>query len=313
MSINCFPENDMDCIIVNWNSGQQINQCIDSLSSTILKRIIVVDNASTDGSEQAVDNFPGVELIRSPENMGFGKACNLGAKRASSEYLLFLNPDAAVYHGTLERALTFLQDPANAQVGICGVQLLDKSGHVARSCARFPSAMGFVAHAIGLDRFYPRLGHFMAEWPHDNTRRVDHVIGAFFLVRRTLFDALGGFDERFFVYLEDLDFSFRARRAGWRSVYLADVQAFHAGGGTSNQVKARRLFYSLRSRLLYSAKHFSVAGAALVLLATLLLEPLSRSALAVARRSWPALKETWQGYAMLWHWLLQWVFKGVTR
>lgn len=133
------------------------------------------------------------------------------------------------------------------------------------------------------------------------------------MVRRTTFESLGGFDERFFVYFEEVDFSYRARQAGWRSVYLADVQAFHAGGGTSNQVKARRLFYSLRSRLLYAAKHFSTAGTALVFLATLLLEPLSRSALALARRSWPALRETWQGYAMLWRWLPQWVFKGVTR
>lgn len=300
-------------IIVNWNAGHQIKQCIDSLSGAIAQQIIVVDNASSDGSEQTAANLPGVTLIRSPVNMGFGKACNLGAKQASSEYLLFLNPDAAVYPGTLDKALAYMQDPANAQVGICGVQLVDESGHVARSCARFPSAAGFVAHAIGLDRLWPRLGHFMAEWPHDSTRQVDQVIGAFFLVRRTLFEVLGGFDERFFVYFEEVDFSYRARQAGWRSVYLADVQAFHAGGGTSNQVKARRLFYSLRSRLLYTAKHFSSAGAALVFLATLLLEPLSRSALAVARRSWPALKETWQGYAMLWRWLPQWVFKGTTR
>jgi len=153
----------------------------------------------------------------------------------------------------------------------------------------------------------------MAEWPHDITRDVDHVIGAFFLVRRSLFESLGRFDERFFVYLEDLDFSYRARQAGWRSVYLANAQAFHAGGGTSHQVKARRLFYSLRSRLLYAAKHFSKSGAALVFLATLLLEPLSRSAWALMRRSLPSLKETWQGYGMLWCWLPQWVFKGVTR
>lgn len=273
----------------------------------------MVDNASSDGSEQTALDRPGVTLICSSENLGFGKACNLGVMQASSEYLLFLNPDAAVYPGTLEKALAYMQDPINAQVGICGVQLVEDTGRVSRSCARFPSAIGFLAHAIGLDRLYPRLGHFMVEWPHDSTRQVDQVIGAFFLVRRTLFEDLGGFDERFFVYFEEVDFSYRARQAGWRSVYLADVQAFHAGGGASNQAKARRLFYSLRSRLLYATKHFSAAGVGLVLLATLLVEPLSRSALAVAKFSWPALKETWQGYAMLWRWLPQWVFKGATR
>jgi GT2 family glycosyltransferase len=153
----------------------------------------------------------------------------------------------------------------------------------------------------------------MAEWDHKQTRPVDHVIGAFFLVRRELFEALEGFDERFFVYLEDLDFSYRAYQSGWRSVYLGDVQAFHAGGGTSNQIKARRLFYSLRSRLLYSFKHFSWIGASAVLIATLLVEPLSRSVLALLRRSWPGLKETWAAYGMLWQWLPRWATQGVTR
>lgn len=301
----------MDIVIVNWNSGLQIKTCVESLKNQC--RAIVVDNASSDGSASAVSHLSGVELVRAKENLGFGKACNLGAQHTRDDYLLFLNPDAAVYADTLENSLAFMQDPSNADVGICGVQLKDETGHVARSCARFPTPWGFVAHAVGLDRFFPRLGHFMAEWPHDSTRDVDHVIGAFFLVRRSVFDALGGFDERFFLYLEDLDFSRRARQAGWRSVYLADVQAFHAGGGTSNQVRARRLFYSLRSRLLYAHKHFGAAGFALTCAATLLLEPLSRTALALGRRSAVACKETWAAYALLWRWLPQWVFKGVTR
>ena len=303
----------LTAVIVNWNAGPQIKQCIDSLAGTIAGQLIVVDNASTDGSDQTIAHYPCVTLIHSPGNLGFGKACNLGAQHATSKYLLFLNPDAAVYPRTLERTLAFMQSQVNARVGICGVQLVDEFGCVARSCARFPTARAFFAHAGGLDRLLPRIGHVMAEWPHNTTREVDHVIGAFYLVRRELFESLHGFDERFFVYLEDLDFSLRARQAGWRSVYLTDVQAFHAGGGTSNQVKARRLFYSLRSRLLYASKHFSAGGAALVFLATLLIEPISRTALALARWSWPALKETWAGYAMLWRWLPQWVFKGVTR
>lgn len=301
----------MNIIIVNWNSGGQLKACIDSLPENY--PVTVVDNDSTDGSQAVVANLHRVSLVQMEQNLGFGKACNLGAQQAQAEYLLFLNPDAAVYPGTLEKTLAYMQDPAHADVGICGVQLVDESGHVSRSCARFPTPWGFAAHAFGLDKIFPSIGHFMVEWAHDGTRDVDHVIGAFFMVRRELFDSLYGFDERFFVYLEDLDFSYRAREAGWRSVYLADVQAFHAGGGTSNQVKAKRLFYSLRSRLLYAFKHFSWSGAILVMLTTLLVEPLSRSALAVAKRSWPSFKETWQGYGMLWRWLPQWLFKGVTR
>lgn len=300
-------------IIVNWNAGNQLKHCVDSLTGTIAQQIIVVDNASTDGSDCAIAHFPNVSLIRAHENLGFGKACNLGAQHANSEYLLFLNPDAAVFPGTLDKALAFMQDSANADVGICGVQLVDESGHVSRSCARFPTPSGFFVHAFGLNRVFPSLGHFMAEWPHDTTQEVDQVIGAFFMVRRQLFDLLGGFDERFFVYFEEVDFTYRARQAGWRSVYLADVKAFHAGGGTTNQVKARRLFYSLRSRLLYAFKHFSLGGAWLVLLATLLLEPASRTGHALLRRSWPAVKETWAAYGMLWRWLPHWALKGQTR
>lgn len=306
----------LDIIIVNWNAGAQLRACVDSIAqhgAGLVGQTIVVDNGSVDGSDASVEGLPNVTLIRAGANLGFGKACNLGAQQAKSDYLLFLNPDAALYADTLPKALAYLQDPVHANVGICGVQLLDETDHISRCCARFPSATGFVAHSLGLDRLFPRWGHFMAEWDHRQTRQVDHVIGAFFLVRHAVFEALHGFDERFFVYLEDLDFSYRARSSGWSTVYLADVQAFHAGGGTSNQVKARRLFYSLRSRLLYAFKHFSWLGAVGVLLATLLIEPLSRSALALLRRSWSGLKETWAAYGMLWRWLPQWVFKGVTR
>jgi len=306
----------LSIIIVNWNAGQQLRDCINSIQKygvPYVTQTIVVDNGSTDGSEKTIQDIPGVTAIFSGVNLGFGKACNLGAQQAKNEYLLLLNPDAALYADTLPKALAFMQDPTNAKVGICGVQLLDESGHISRSCARFPSVTGFVFHAVGLDRFFPRLGHFMAEWDHAQTREVDQVIGAFFLVRRAVFEALGGFDERFFVYFEEVDFSRRASNAGWSSVYLADAQAFHAGGGTSNQIKARRLFYSLRSRLLYAFKHFSWPGAMLVMFATLLIEPFSRTALALLRRSWPGLKETWAAYGMLWGWLPQWLFMGVTR
>jgi hypothetical protein len=310
----------LSIIIVNWNAGSQLAEVVSSIEKYhhgLVSSVVIVDNASTDDSLDRVETMQDLPfkplIIRNSKNCGFGKACNQGAQHAKSEYLLFLNPDAALYADTLPKALAFMQDPANSKVGICGVQLLDEAGHVSRSCARFPSAVGFAAHAVGLDRFSPRLGHFMAEWDHAQTRQVDQVIGAFFLVRRNLFEALHGFDERFFVYFEEIDLSYRARQTGWRSVYLADAQAFHAGGGTSNQVKARRLFYSLRSRLLYAFKHFSWMGAFAVLLATLLVEPLSRSALALMRRSWVGLKETWAAYGMLWRWLPQWVLKGGTR
>jgi GT2 family glycosyltransferase len=203
-----------------------------------------------------------------------------------------------------------MQCSENLKVGICGVQLIQEDGQIARSCTRFPSVTNWVAHAVGLDRIFPGSAHRMANWDHDSSRVVDHVMGSFFLVRRVVFDALQGFDDRFFVYLEDLDFSKRAKALGWTSFYVADTRAFHAGGGTSRQVKAIRLFYSLRSRILYSIKHFSWFSALLILLATLIVEPCSRTVFAILKRSWSSLKETWCAYGMLYRWLPALSIKG---
>lgn len=292
----------LNIIIVNWNAGPHLKNCVDSITKFgggHVEKIIVVDNGSVDGSETSVEACPNVTLIRTGENLGFGKACNLGAERATSDYLLFLNPDAALFEGTLTTVVNFMYEPANQGVGICGVQLIEENGQISRSCARFPSASGLLVHAVGLDRIFPILGHLMAEWDHLNDRQVDHVIGAFFFVRRSLFEQLHGFDERFFVYLEDLDFSYRAHQAGWHSFYLTDVQAFHSGGGTSRQVKAHRLFYSLRSRLFYGFKHFKPSHAWGLLIVTLAIEPISRSVFSLLRGNLRDVNVTFKGYQML--------------
>ena len=300
--------NLISIVIVNWNSGEQLRNCIDSLNrhhENLIDQIVVVDNGSIDGSDMGIEFFSDGKIIHTGTNLGFGKACNLGAQQVESEYLLFLNPDAALYTGSLSIAYEYMRSTAAAKVGICGIQLLDSNGQVSRSCARFPSMPGLVAHALGVDRLFPSLGHHMSEWSHLQTRQVDHVIGAFFFVRRALFNELAGFDERFFVYLEDLDFSYRANQAGWGSIYVAEAQALHVGGGTSNQVKAKRLFYSLRSRLLYVFKHFSWFSAIVVLLVTVLIEPFTRSVLALLRRSWSVFQETCVAYSLLAYWLLK--------
>lgn len=300
----------VDIVIVNWNSKDQLDTCVKSLmhaSSHDIGSIIIVDNGSTDGSDIGLDELPGVQVYRAGENLGFGVACNIGAKLGSSEFILLLNPDAFVYSDTIKKSLVYMNAEENSGVGVCGVQLKDEQGHISRSCTRFPTVGGFIAHALGLDRFYPKAGHFMNEWDHQDTRSVDHVIGAFYLIRRSLFESLGGFDPRFFVYLEDLDLSNRVRCAGWDIKYLANVHAFHKGGGTSDQIKALRLFYSLRSRIIYSFKHFSTMGAVGVLLATILVEPLSRIIISITRRSFSSLKETVRAYGYLWSWLPRWI------
>jgi GT2 family glycosyltransferase len=145
----------------------------------------------------------------------------------------------------------------------------------------------------------------MTEWDHAESREVDHVIGAFYLVRRVVFEDLHGFDERFFMYLEDVDFSLRARRAGWLTYYLAEATAYHHGGGSSQAIGVRRLFYSWWSRLLYATKHFSTFGSGAVIAGTLLVEPFVRVLTCAARGSRTGIRDTVAASSMLWRrWLM---------
>jgi hypothetical protein len=143
----------------------------------------------------------------------------------------------------------------------------------------------------------------MKEWDHLSTRQVDQVIGAFMLMRRSVFVKLGGYDERFFVYMEDLDLSLRVRQMGMRSMYLSGPYAYHAEGGTSKKVRAESLFFNLRSRIQYGFKHFSFAGAVCLALGTVLIEPLQRLGLSIMRRSMADSTTTLHAYAKLWQWL----------
>lgn len=299
-------------VIVNWNAGSQLADAVSSIvlnHCNLVESVIIVDNASSDDSvaqAKALTNLPfKMLIIRNAANCGFAKACNQGARESTCKYLLFLNPDAALFADTISKVYDFMQDCGNAKVGICGVQLLDETGSVSRSCARFPSAFGFFAKSLGLDAFMPGHSHSMSEWDHSQSRQVDHVIGAFFFVRLELFQALNGFDERFFVYLEDLDFSWRSNREGWSSMYLTAAQAFHVGGGTSNNIRSRRLFYSLQSRLVYAKKHFSVCESLTTFVATMFFEPIARCTRSLCHRSVTGIKETLVAYYLLWCWLLR--------
>lgn len=295
-------------VIVNWNGGEHLKRCLASIldwGSDSIDEITVVDNGSADGSQEFARTLSRVVVLDAGQNLGFAKACNLGARHATAEFILFLNPDAAIYPGVVERALSFMTEPESKTIGICGVQLVDERGSIARSCARFPTPFSLCLMALGASRVLRGGGMLMEDWTHSDSREVDHVIGAFYLVRRSVFESLNGFDERFFMYLEDLDFSLRARRQGWRSYYLSDVHAFHAGGGTSSRVKDRRLFYSLRSRILYSFKHFNRFSAGAVAVLTVAVEPLVRVMWLAVSLSWSEVNQTLKAYSMLYRWIYQ--------
>jgi len=295
-------------IIVNWNGGRLLWQCVTSIQayhSNLVDQVVVVDNASTDDSMAVLETVETlvvrVRSIRNEVNRGFAAACNQGAALADSKYLLFLNPDAELMPNSLDRPYAYMEDPNHSDVGIVGIQLVGEDGAVARSCARFPSPARFLAYSLGINRIPPFRASAveMKEWAHEFTRNVDHVIGAFYFTRRAIFAAINGFDERFFVYYEDVDYSLRARERGYRSVYLATSWARHVGGGTSRKIKARRLYYSMQSRLLYSFKHFGALGSVLTLVTMLTLEPIARLTLAVLTGSPEDARNTLAAYRIL--------------
>ncbi len=307
-----LPTASLDIIIVNWNTGDHLCNCLDSIieadtSGLTTDRIVIVDNASSDHSLDGLPRTnPALLLIRNPGNRGFAAACNQGAMGSMSDYLLFLNPDTRLYRKSLTNPISFMEQSSSASIGICGIRLVDEVGIPVVSCARFPTLKIFAGEMTGLSRLAPRLfpTHLMGRVECERSREVDQVIGAFFLVRRQLFELNGGFDERFFVYFEEVDFSLRARQKGYSSYYLADTLLYHSGGRSSENVRDKRLFYSLRSRIQYGFKNFTLSEAVGLLMLTLTIELIARFVAAAFSLSKSTLGETVRGYGQFIGYLL---------
>lgn len=298
----------IDVVIINWNSGSYLQNCVESLlryNHDSLSSIIIIDNASTDDSmnQLPIGNVL-IKRIFNSENIGFSKACNQGFYLAEAHYVLLLNPDARVLENTLPEALRFMHN--KSEVDVLGCQLQNEHGKVSPSCARFPKPYRYFFHAIGLSSMFPSVFHpptLMTDWNHFFNREVDQVMGAFMLMRRSVFDRIGYFDDRFFVYYEELDFSLRLKQAGGISYFNADIKAIHAGGGTTRGVLGYRLFLNLRSRLQYARKHFSASGYGLVFMSTCLIEPCFRLFLLIAKGKLKEISSWKEGYSRLFRWI----------
>lgn len=292
----------VDIVIVNWNTGPYLCDCLRSVaaagrSTFELGTIVVVDNASTDDSLDGVQDLPlPLRVLRNQDNRGFAAASNQGARAGDGDLVLFLNPDTRLLSETLDLSIAFMSDPENSQIGICGGQMLDESGAADISCARFPSLRMFVAMMTGLSNAFPRRFPRQRMAPEESTASgvVDQVIGAYFLIRRPLFEALGGFDERFFVYLEDVDLAYRASRLGHPSYFMADARVHHQGHVSSGQVRGRRLFYLLRSRVKYARKHWPAWQAVLLAILQAAVELPVRAVVAAGRGRREELREIGQ-------------------
>jgi len=271
----------LDIIIVNWNSGEMLNNCLSSIEKSnlnnILVNIIIVDNDSNDDSLNKISSKVEYTLIKNGKNFGFAKACNIGLSESNGKYILFLNPDTEVRENTLQKAIKMMED--NENISVLGVKHFDDCGNVVPSCSRFPKLSNFLYDIFGLSMLLPK--HFyhatlMRDMDYTKSTFVDQVSGAFFFCRRSVLKKVGNFDERFFIYYEEMDLSYRIKRSGGASYYDADNEIYHKGGGVTDQVRAKRLFYCLRSRIKYSFKYYDIINAILLLVLTLIVEPFSR-------------------------------------
>jgi GT2 family glycosyltransferase len=266
----------LDIIIVNWNSGNLLRACLNSLFSSDLSsvdlNVIVVDNNSSDNSEKyPYPDF--ATLIYSGSNLGFGKACNLAYKQCKSDFVLLLNPDTVLQSNTLKNLFEKVEEFSN--YAIYGIQQRDQQGNVLRTCGRFPSLWNILMDSSGLSKFFPSLfvpAPLMSDWNHLESREVDHIMGSFMLIRRGIINDDFLFDDSYFMYLEDLDLSYRVSKKGYKSLFLSDPFFIHEAGGTSRKVLDKRLFYSLHSKIVFQHKHHGKFAAILTVLIIFVIE-----------------------------------------
>lgn len=240
-------------VVVSYNTRELLRRCLATVGA---HPTVVVDNASSDGSAALVrDAFPGARLLALDRNVGFGAGANAGFAHTSTPYVLLLNPDAWPLGSALERLVAFADgDP---RLALVGPQLVDASGRPQRSVIVQPLGRASLAAAVGIPVWLTR-GY--SAWRTVRRRRPgpvredEFLLGAALLVRKEAFDDVGGFDESFFMFDEEVDLSFRLRRRGWRIDLCADAVFAHVGGAATEAVAQQMYRERLRSHLRLVAK-----------------------------------------------------------
>jgi N-acetylglucosaminyl-diphospho-decaprenol L-rhamnosyltransferase len=238
----------LDVVIVSYRCGPLLRRCLQSLAEHAPVqgvRVTVVDNASGDGTADVVSQeFPEVRLIALEENVGFSAANNLVLRETTSEYVLVLNPDTEVAAGTLDTLLRLMD--ANPRIGIAGCRLVQEDGSFDHAARRsFPTPASALGHFLRLGRSDHAPAALTAyRAPDVGKGPVDAVNGAFMLMRRSMLDEIGLFDEGYWMYMEDLDLCYRAAQAGWVTWYEPSVEAVHIKAGTSGHHRRLRLNYA---------------------------------------------------------------------
>jgi GT2 family glycosyltransferase/lipopolysaccharide/colanic/teichoic acid biosynthesis glycosyltransferase len=248
-------------VIVSYNTRTLIRRCLESLRAFPPRQpfaVYVVDNASRDGSvEMLRAEFPWVHVVANAHNLGYSAAVNQGLEHSSSAYVLVLNPDIVVREHALDNLIDFMD--AHPDAGIAGAKLLNTDGTLQYSCRAFYTLGTLIMRRTPLGRLFPNHAvvrhHLMIDYDHATPRHVDWVIGACMMVRRTAADAVGGMDERFFLYFEDVDWCFRMGRQGWKVWYVPHSEMVHEHRRESAKPKLSRSFWAhLGSMLRYYEK-----------------------------------------------------------
>lgn len=254
-------------IIVSWNAREFLRGCLKSIRSTangLEIEVIVVDNASSDGSPQMVSaEFPEVKVIQTGENLGFARANNIGIKQATGEYLALVNSDVVVHPECFQKLIRFFD--ARQDVGLIGPKVLEGDGKLQRTCRRLPTLWNTFCRALALDGILSKWSLFsgreMRHWSHEEQAEVEVLSGCFWMARRAAVEKVGGLDERFFFYAEDVDWCKRFWESGWKVMFVPSASATHFGGGSSSNAPLKYSVELLRANVTYWKKHKGIVGA----------------------------------------------------
>jgi N-acetylglucosaminyl-diphospho-decaprenol L-rhamnosyltransferase len=257
---------DLSIVIVSWNVKDLLHRCAGSVAESLSSgrpgqlswQVVVVDNASSDGTvEMLQQEYPQVELIANPGNLGFTAGNNQGISVSDGRYILLLNPDTEVIEDALWQMVSYMD--GHDGVGALGPRLLHADGTVQSSRRRFPGLDTAFLEGTFLQPWFPNSEilrrYYVLDKADDETQEVDWLVGACLLIRRAALDEVGSLDERFFMYSEELDWCYRAKAQGWKVVYLPTAQVIHHEGKSSEQVLPVRHVQFQRSKVLFFKKH----------------------------------------------------------
>jgi N-acetylglucosaminyl-diphospho-decaprenol L-rhamnosyltransferase len=247
-----------DLIVVTYRSGSLVVPCIDAARAFApVERVIVVNNSADDELASDAARRRGALVIDNDQNRGFAAAVNQAVAQSSAPYVLLINPDIESIEGRFEAVEQVFERDARAAA--VGVRLENEDGSLQDSCRREPTMFDFVGESVALSRRFPRWGRArrfrMLDWDYGSEQIVDAVSGALVVIRRDALEAVGAFDERFFVYGEELDWFVRAKRLGWHAYFTPAVRAVHRGGRSTDAPSSAMALLLQASWHTYVRKH----------------------------------------------------------